>query len=868
MRNIGQKRLLKLFTGIAFLLTTVSCSEEVEVNKPNSKSEASVTFSLQVPGASRPETRALDGDAENSVQEIDILAFKKDGGEYVYKASCNDISGTSNKKTFTIKLRQGEYDLVILANARAIVNNAPIEGLAKTEALALLTAAMPEGGKWIANTGASSYMPFPMWGDVGNVTVNAQTNENKSAVLTRMTARVDVLVTGDAANNFKLTSVHVYNYNTEGALVPVSWDKTNAKATAPNIPESSTLTMGPIIYNNAEINTVENQCTNEVYLFEADNHTGEGEVKESADRTCLVVGGIWDADADSKFDEEPTYYRMDFSMTKDDSQIYLDVLRNHKYIFNITKVSGSGEENPETAFKSVPVNIEAEVLEWNEVDGGDIIFDGQNYLSITPEMLFEFMGNAETKSVKVKTDVADGFKIIKITEDNDGEVTSNPNWLAINKEMNKFYGQNEEAVIIDISVLQNSTAASRKGYIYIKAGRLEAKLIVTQSNVFPVSVKIVKSPTDLTEINELIFSSKDPTSQSFTVNWLPPTADLTITSEATGIAFPASSGTPQAGIETGGNNGTITYTFTPPAFTDAENNENTDDPFLEKVSKVTFTTTNGVDNASASIFLRQKKYNLISDVEPEYTLNSSSQAKTIHIRANFDWKITYVADPGNILENAAGLIDQLGYSDTGQGYPLSLTLAAGNKDVYKQGTATITFVSLVDNTSTWTVQITAKDPDLYVGYFGGELKEKDGVWKYTRKLYVQHADEGAVAWSTEESTIGTTDLIDGKRHTLKLNAAIYPAAYLCIQKNNDFENITSVDDANYRWYLPAKRQLMAIWVANSSFESNYRLSSTNYWSSTEESKYDSWSTRFLLMEAFTDHHSKKMDFTVRCVREY
>lgn len=855
MKNRGHKRLLRLFAGLLPLLMMASCLDEVGVNvNPDPNSESMVTFSLQVPGSSSPSSRALEETDENSVTEIDILGFDKNRGEYVYKASCNNITGTSKIKSFTIKLRQGEYDLVIFANARSIINSVQLEGKTKTNALALLTTTMPSGGKWIANTGTSGYKPFPMWGDVGIVTVSSQANAEQNATLTRMTARVDVQV---SANNFILTSVDVYNYKTKGTLVPKNAGK-------PNVPQSSNL-IGPITYEETEINTEENQCTNEIYIFESDNHTEDDDVKDLTDRTCLVVGGKW------KDDDKPTYYRMDFAIMENNTQVYLDVLRNHKYIFNITKVSGPGHDDSETAFKSVPTNIEAEVLEWNEVDGGDIIFDGQNYLSISPEMLFEFMRDADTKNVKVKTNVSEGFQIIKITEKNNGTEIDNTGWLTINKNLNTYYGTGETSETIEISVSQNS-GSDREGYIYIKAGRLEAKLIIKQSNISPLSVKIVAGPDDLTEIKELVFLGKAPIeSQSFTVNWEPKIANLTVTSETIGgYAFPTSSSSPQAGVISGGN-GTKTYTFAPSAYT-SEDINNEANPFIEKVSKITFTTTNGSDKASASIYLRQKNYNLVTDVESEYVLSDDNQRKYIHVRANFDWKIKEVDDPyGVLVEGGNNLLAQTGGNNTSQGDALTLLLAKDNGSNTGK-TATIIIQSRVDD-SEWPIIIrTQSIPPRYVGYFGGKLmKNLDGEWQFEKKLYMENMDAADQAkWGINTDRMNVFDAITGKANTLflwKTSQTNFPAVSLCMQKNEDSQGIEDITDSNYNWYLPAQKQLMAIWAVHTSFESKFKLSTdvNGYWSATESANTAAFSVSF--NNGSIEGFGKAKEKRVRCVRE-
>jgi hypothetical protein len=73
------------------------------------------------------------------------------------------------------------------------------------------------------------------------------------------------------------------------------------------------------------------------------------------------------------------------------------------------------------------------------------------------------------------------------------------------------------------------------------------------------------------------------------------------------------------------------------------------------------------------------------------------------------------------------------------------------------------------------------------------------------------------------------------------------------------------DDLNYRWYLPAQRQLQAAWVSNNSF-GTYKLSA-RYWSATENTAADTWYVNF--GDGYTNSNNKATSNLnrVRCVRE-
>lgn len=137
--------------GAALLFALASCSREQDMGNTGAvgDGETCVKFSIWLPGNNAPTTRALTASNENHVQTIDILIFEQ-GGAWVYNTGCSgsDITtdgGDPLKKSFTIKMRQGSYDMVMLANARSIVSGMNMSGQSKSAVLAALTVQMPSG---------------------------------------------------------------------------------------------------------------------------------------------------------------------------------------------------------------------------------------------------------------------------------------------------------------------------------------------------------------------------------------------------------------------------------------------------------------------------------------------------------------------------------------------------------------------------------------------------------------------------------------------------------------------------------------------------------------------------------------------------
>jgi len=498
-RNIYKGLICALFLPILFSCVTDSWTDELTASVGSQ--ESMVTIVIQSSGTGGSATRAITEADETDVQEIDVLVFgtTADGGMYESTVMSDEIEthpSDSRLKTFMIRLKQGDWDLVILANARDILSGITPDGLTKSQLLAQLEASQSAADKWSTDP----FTPFPMWGDVGEIQISDDTylTGNDRVRLVRMVSRVDVRIVDDAATNFLLTRVDVYNYNTAGTLVPATadWDQTTYQASAPNVPSSATTVQGPLVYDGTAI--ADNACVREIYLFEVENHSdSDHEVQKGLlQRACIVIGGIWDANGDGDFtnDGDPTYYRVDYVYTQDDVKSYLDLIRNHHYAFRVTKISGYGYDDSETAFKSAPVNIESEVVPWNEADMTDVYDDGQYFFSTSANPLL-LQGMAGIATLKIMTDCPDWKYVLSADADPDAAAVA-PGWITVTSGHLPDTEYTTSAEDITFAVERNATGVAREAYMHFRAGRFVITVTIRQNPWYIGRVAI--TPDDIT----------------------------------------------------------------------------------------------------------------------------------------------------------------------------------------------------------------------------------------------------------------------------------------------------------------------------------------------------------------------------------
>ncbi|GAB6010331.1 FimB/Mfa2 family fimbrial subunit [Dysgonomonas reticulitermitis] len=639
-----KKQGLYLLMLVYLLSALCGCTDEREATVAGNSGGQQVHFSVRVPGATAPKTKALTADDENEVDHIVLLLFTTAGGYTHYPINITSVTTNSSNsaiKTFTASIPQGTYDLVILANSSQIVNAALGSiNAGDSKASVMQRLLLSNAGQWNTDPAAPGYKKIPMWGEISGLTVSTATG-SQSVSLTRMLARIDVLISPSTQSDFKLTSVRLYNYNDQGQVAPddANWNRGTTIATAPTVPATANKPanpgLNPLVYDGRSITTTDIACENEIYTFEAE----AGAAATPEDNTCLVIGGIYGSDT------QVTYYKVEFANTVSSVTTYLPLLRNHRYLVKVNDVDGSGQSDPEAAFNGPAVNITATILDWNESQITDIVFDGQNYLGVS-QGEFTFSSDARTAAredniLSIITDCPGGWTIDKIAD----AAGNTSDWLDATVKA----GAAGPAVDTKLTMSQNSGTSERIAFVHLSAGRLKYVVKVTQEISAALSLNITDSSGN--PVSQLeFFAAKDtqPAAQEFHLAWTPIASPLTFVSTAIGTAFTFSTGTGLTSIPASGSltdaSATHDYNIQPPAITTAQLNA---DPFLVRSSIWFYSVSNGISSINKSLTLRQGVYNMIPMVASMYLMDGNT--KSFAVRSNSPFTVTVKEDPDNVL---------------------------------------------------------------------------------------------------------------------------------------------------------------------------------------------------------------------------
>lgn len=378
----------KLMAILVIIFLCISCTDNAELPVKPDKNEGTenvlIELAVTVPAVTYTRTRGIVRtiDHETLINEIQILVFEE--GKYKYRVPGLSINNTASTITFTALLKSGDIPmkLLILANATdVVVADEPVVGDSEemikkkmNRKFDYLTSVFPMSGEYelpegLKPTGTGTILGLKML---------------------RSIARVDVTATEVA--NFRMTGVKAYRANNYLQVIP---DETGvSKVTFPSVPEGSDRNVDSSIFPVSSENW--NNFSARLYLSETWSPEPEDQVDKA---TCIVVEGYY---ADSN---TPSYYRMDFD-PDNNHNAFGQVLRNHKYIFNIKKVSAPGWSTPDDAAHNRSSNIVAEVQAWDD-DTMDMYFDGEHHFGIsTREVVLKHKTGSEG-IISVSTDLLD-----------------------------------------------------------------------------------------------------------------------------------------------------------------------------------------------------------------------------------------------------------------------------------------------------------------------------------------------------------------------------------------------------------------------------------------------------------------------------
>ncbi|MDR1881858.1 MAG: hypothetical protein LBR26_03635, partial [Prevotella sp.] len=451
--------------------------------------EGYVRMQITVPGLTPVSTYALSPVDETHVSTVGVLVFK-DGPNanddtylcYAAVTEPSKITGTGSTKTFDVDLRAAGNitDAYVMVVANASVDTTGFAASQPTKEAVMQSMTFASSGKWhVAKTNDTDFTPFPMWGLTASSVSLAGTSSISSISLLRSVARIDVglkfpdnVTDGTEAaaglgSTFTLEEVYLYNSLNKGSIAPHSGNYSGTTATAPSIPTSPDpgINDSPVpsyLSSNGAADgfTSNKSCMRAIYM--AEHAAGTNALTNNP---YLVIGGKYNGSG------TVTYYRLDFVNGSYPNQTFLSVLRNHRYRFNITGVSGPGYTSADLAAAARPVNLTYDLSATDE-SLASYVYDGQYALGVSRD--------SYTLDNAARTDIT--LQVSTTYEKGYTAVSSNTSWLVITGGASTSTANAPGSPTTMTFSVTGGVTSARTDTIIITAGRLKKKVLVNRKS--------------------------------------------------------------------------------------------------------------------------------------------------------------------------------------------------------------------------------------------------------------------------------------------------------------------------------------------------------------------------------------------------
>lgn len=368
------------------VLLTAACARDIPLAVEIAQTEGemvTIDIRVRVPDLSKnATTRAADAAFENGVDNLTVVWGKRDGGMYrlnslAHVTKYTMVNATTAAFTLSVEATGDPVKMLVLANDPSLLTayNTPeaFEGsgfngmeLEEWKAAMICNAASDANG-----FGQSRCMP--MTGEIVLQDIRPGQNINVAIPLMRTAAKADLrLNLVDGSKSFVPTDAAVVRGRRFVHLFPftanLASDNTG-KVVAPS-PYTDAASDGFAIdveERDAATGTIATTYVNET--------SGISDVgKQTAEATCIVVGGYYNGSTTK------SWYRVDFNSGLD-GHPFGQILRNHHYVFDITKVTSSGFSTAEDAATNIAGSMQIEVEMWDQnvqqvnfVDSGDYMY--------------------------------------------------------------------------------------------------------------------------------------------------------------------------------------------------------------------------------------------------------------------------------------------------------------------------------------------------------------------------------------------------------------------------------------------------------------------------------------------------------------
>lgn len=445
-------RMKKIYILLLFL-GLVSCVQDDSYYAPEIQDlKVAVQVKIDTPAETIPtvSTRSQTED-EAKIREIMILVFKNNQFQYISEGQITSSTVSSTVFTVSLNASSDALTLYLIANANDIVNSSGI--------LVNDTKANAKEKLNMTFTNAGISYPFPMFGEYEASSISSNGNNNITGIkMLRSIARADVIV-ANSVTNFEFASIQLFRANSGIQIIPNAM--TNTAVTSPSIPTSATANVG-----TTSLAVTGNRSEAQFYFPESE---APPESNQTSSATCIIIGGKYNGSSTT------TYYRMDFDPGIT-GHPFGQILRNHKYVFNIQNVGVEGAGTPEDAANSQSSGVVVEVECWDE-NITDIYIGGNNYFGISSRSITLPFRKKSEDILSIETDASD---VTLQWSDANGNPINSTSSSTIENTLFKATVSGDKTYITITAQTDNTSTQDIIQYMVIFAGSIKVQVKIIQ----------------------------------------------------------------------------------------------------------------------------------------------------------------------------------------------------------------------------------------------------------------------------------------------------------------------------------------------------------------------------------------------------
>lgn len=402
-----------------------------------------------------PAPSAISQATEAAVHTLYALVFDENGN-FRYGSPGVETS-TGN---FSIPLYTSSKPRLVYFVANYTVNEATLDIGASAAAIASL----------MEYTTANSELAIPMWGKY-NFTQITTAEPTKAIELLRSMARFDVMLP-NPIGGFTLEGAQAYRQLTNGRIIPsaATLNSGETSVNAPTLPATPVpaATTSPYPAAFAPYSDTDKGIQGSIYV-------NENTANDRLTATCIIVKATYMG--------VPCYYKLINGATASAGAFtYRPILRNTRYVMNITGVRGIGYPSVEEALNSEPVNIEYTIIEWTNAYQY-IVFNDFNHFYAQAKSVKLGRNVLSNNTLAVESDVPVTEWELRFTNDHNGATAATTG----NTMQNNRFKVEKAASKLTFTALRayGDGLAAGESYndtLIVKAQRLELKIAINQLN--------------------------------------------------------------------------------------------------------------------------------------------------------------------------------------------------------------------------------------------------------------------------------------------------------------------------------------------------------------------------------------------------